>query len=253
MSLHATTTGAGPDLVLLHGWGLDSRAWDEVRPALEARFRVTCIDLPGHGHSPGPVPERFEAAAALVAALVPEGAVLCGWSLGGLFALSIAHAGARAPRALVLVASTPCFRAREDWPHAMAGATLEAFAAGLHRDRDRTLRDFVQLNALHGRGSREAVRTFAARLAEGPAPAIEALEASLGWLRDTDLRGLVPAIATPTLVVHGTRDALAPIAAGRWLAANLAHATLLEIEDAAHIPFHSHREAFGAALEPFGA
>jgi pimeloyl-[acyl-carrier protein] methyl ester esterase len=132
----------------------------------------------------------------------------------------------------------------------MKPSTLEAFARGLQHDRERTLRDFVHLNALHGAHARDAVRTLTAQLSSHPA-SLAALEASLAWLRDVDLRSVVPGIGVPTAVIHGARDALAPVEAGRWLAANIPGATLHELADAAHLPFFTHREAFIAALEPF--
>ena len=41
-----------PALVLLHGWGLNVRVWDTLGAALEGRFRLIAVDLPGHGRSP---------------------------------------------------------------------------------------------------------------------------------------------------------------------------------------------------------
>jgi pimeloyl-[acyl-carrier protein] methyl ester esterase len=149
---------------------------------------------------------------------------------------------------LVLVASTPCFAERPDWPHAMKPATLAEFAAGLAADRDGTLARFVRLNALNGSRSREAVRTFTARLAAHGTPSSAALASGLDWLATTDLRDGAVSIEAPTLVVHGARDALTPVEAGRWLAGRIPGAKLLEIGAAAHLPFFSHREAFLAAL-----
>lgn len=248
MNLHVERHGAGPNLVLLHGWGLHGGAWSHVVPELSRHFTVHVVDLPGHGRSSKVQVGDFEAAVARVEAVLPPLSVACGWSLGGLFAQRLA--AKRSVAGLVLVATTPCFTTRDDWPHAMAPATLQAFAQGLHRDRERTLRDFVQLNALHGAHAREAVRALALQLTDHPAP-VAALEASLRWLRDTDLRPHAAAITVPTVVVHGARDALAPVEAGRWLAANIVGARLVELPDAAHLPFFTHRAAFLAALEPF--
>jgi pimeloyl-[acyl-carrier protein] methyl ester esterase len=253
VSLHVERYGSGLDLVLLHGWGLHSGVWSEALPALAARHRVHAVDLPGHGFSADAPTHGFDAAAAQVADVVPQDAILCGWSLGGLFAQRIARLDSRKARALVLVSTTPCFVERWGWPHAMKAATLAAFAAGLRHDRDATLADFVRLNALNGARSREAIRAFTERVAERGTPAAATLEATLQWLGDTDLRADAPWLAMPTLVVHGARDALAPVEAGRWLAASLPHARTLELPDAAHLPFFTHRETFAQALESFVA
>ena len=253
MTLHVDRNGRGPDLVLLHGWGLHSGVWDETRSALGTRFRVHAIDLPGHGRSAGIPASDFDAAVAQVAAVIPAGSLLCGWSLGGLVAQRIARAHRAKARALVLVATTACFTERAGWPRAMKAATLEAFAAGLAQDRNATLENFVRLNALHGVHGRDAIRAFSARLGERGTPTVESLQASLGWLREIDLRADAPALDLPALVIHGTRDALAPIEAGRWLAATLPDARLIELADAAHLPFFTHRDTFVKSLESFVA
>jgi pimeloyl-[acyl-carrier protein] methyl ester esterase len=251
MKVHVERAGSGPDLVLLHGWALHSGVWDDLRPELAKRFRVHAVDLPGHGasaaHGAGSFPEACED----VAGAIPPGAIVCGWSLGGLVAQHVAAGHPSRVARLVLVATTPSFATRPGWAAAMAPATLAAFADGLHRDRDRTLRDFVHLNALHGVHAREAVRALARRLSERGAPPLQALDATLAWLRDTDLRDAAAALAMPALVVHGARDALAPVEAGRWLARELPDARLEEIDDAAHLPFFTHRERFVRALESF--
>ncbi|MGZ5099201.1 MAG: pimeloyl-ACP methyl ester esterase BioH [Usitatibacter sp.] len=253
MTLHVDLIGNGPDLVLLHGWGMHSGGWEETLPALARHFRVHAIDLPGHGYSARFPVSDFDAAAADVAAVIPDRSILCGWSLGGLVAQRIARKHRTKVRALALVATTPCFTERSDWPHAMKAATLEEFAAGLRDDRDATLKKFVRLNALNGARGRDAIRAFSRQLGERDAPRVEALQATLRWLRDTDLRQDAPALDVPALVMHGTRDALAPIEAGRWLANHLPAARLIEWPDAAHLPFFTHRDAFVKSLESFVA
>ena len=247
--LHVRVEGDGPDLVLLHGWGFHSGAWDGVVPALAARHRVHAIDLPGHGRSGACDVDSFDAAAQTIAHLIPPGSVVVGWSLGGLLAQRIAARNMARTAALALVSSTPCFLQREDWTAAMRSTTLDGFARELAHDPRRTLQQFVRLNALSAPNAREVARSVTARLEEGPAPTAAGLENGLRWLRETDLRRDAEHIDAPCVVVHGTRDAITPIDAGRWLASRIPGARLCEIEDAAHLPFASHGARFLAAIE----
>jgi pimeloyl-[acyl-carrier protein] methyl ester esterase len=240
--------GRGPDVVLLHGWGFHSGAWHDVVRALAPRHRVHRIDLPGHGLS-ADGPADFDGAAQALAEAIPEDSIVVGWSLGGLFAQRLAARRARRLRGVMLVSSTPCFVQRDGWTCAMRPGTVDAFAADLAHDPARTLGQFVRLNALNGPRSRETARALTARLAERPAPSERALRHGLAWLREVDVRAEVPALETPCVVVHGTRDAIAPFGAGEWLAATWPGARLVRIEDAAHLPFASHAESFHEALE----
>lgn len=93
--------GSGPDLVLVHGWGLSGAVWQGLVPLLEPHFRLHLLDLPGFGHSHQHPARSLEQLAAACAAVVPAGAIWLGWSLGGLVAATAALAGHGQPRALV--------------------------------------------------------------------------------------------------------------------------------------------------------
>lgn len=43
--------GDGPDVVLIHGWPLDSRTWRAIVPRLAQRYTCHLIDMPGAGQS----------------------------------------------------------------------------------------------------------------------------------------------------------------------------------------------------------
>jgi hypothetical protein len=45
MNLHTDTTGDGPDLVLVHGWGLHGGIWETLLPELALRPRMTAAGL----------------------------------------------------------------------------------------------------------------------------------------------------------------------------------------------------------------
>lgn len=48
------TVGTGEDVVILHGWGYDITLLYRLRDGLKDFYRVTLIDLPGHGRSDEP-------------------------------------------------------------------------------------------------------------------------------------------------------------------------------------------------------
>jgi pimeloyl-ACP methyl ester carboxylesterase len=101
-------SGAGYPVVLIHGFSLDQRMWDDQVPELERRFRVIRYDMRGYGHSDPPGPEPYVAAGdlrALLEHLHVERAVIIGLSMGGTVALQFAQAYPTMAQALVLVDS----------------------------------------------------------------------------------------------------------------------------------------------------
>jgi pimeloyl-ACP methyl ester carboxylesterase len=54
LTLFHVEMGAGPIVVLLHGWPQTSWAWRKVMPLLSTRYRVIAIDTPGLGGSEPP-------------------------------------------------------------------------------------------------------------------------------------------------------------------------------------------------------
>jgi len=248
-ALHVRVEGRGRDVVLLHGWGFHSGAWSGTAETLASRYRVHRVDLPGHGLSATPAPVEFDTAVDEVARCIPAGSVVAGWSLGGLFAQRIAARSPGHAAGLVLVSTTPCFLARHDWPDAMAPATLDGFARELEADPVRTMEQFVHLNVLGGARPRETARAFLQRLREAPPPSRDALRAGLHWLQRTDLRPAAADISTRCVVLHGARDRVTPVGAGRWLARAMPGARMIELEDAAHLPFATHPQRFIEAVD----
>jgi pimeloyl-[acyl-carrier protein] methyl ester esterase len=256
--LHVERSGAGPPLVLLHGWALNLRVFDELARALEDRHTVIRIDLPGHGRSaePATLREAGWSAAALAGALrahVPAGAAILGWSLGGQVAIELAAAAPDAVSALVLVSATPRFLADADsgWSAGVAPAQLARLAAFLGRDLPATVRDFLELQVRGGRDADVVLHRLQQALhAHGTADA-GALARGLGMLRESDLRARLERVSMPALVVGGQYDRVTPPAAARALQAALPQARHHEIARAGHAPFLSHGPQFAALLRTF--
>lgn len=249
--LFAESLGHGPDLVLLHGWGMHGGIWDGVREPLAARFRLHVIDLPGYGASTHIDPYTLAELASIVAQAMPEKAHVCGWSLGGQVALRLALDHPERVEKLVLVGTTPCFRQRPDWPHGMDDATMHEFARSLEQDYTGTLKRFLSLQVRSGDDAREVIAALRSKLFERGEPSLDTLRAGLAILRDLDLRSEVGRIAQPVQVIHGERDTLAPLAAGAWLAQALPNAELHVVPGSAHAPFLSHRARTIGLIEHF--
>ena len=253
MTLRVETAGAGAPLVLLHGWGFHSAVWNGFAEDLARSNRIHAIDLPGHGLSQGALLGTLDETIDAIAEVVPEGSRVLGWSLGGLVAQGLARRHPAKVRALALVSTTPCFVRRADWSHAMAEETLEEFGGALRDDPGRTLERFVHLNTFNVAAARPAIRALYRSLAERPPASAQALAAGLALLRAADLRTGSGSVLAPTVVIHGARDRIVPVEAGRWLARATPGATLVELGNSAHLPFVTERAAMLQAVESLDA
>jgi pimeloyl-ACP methyl ester carboxylesterase len=81
-----------PNLVLLHGVGLDHTMWEPAVALLPGEVNVITPDLPGHGgRSPAPTGVTLADLADGIAEEVPPGSHLVGFSLGALVAQHLAR------------------------------------------------------------------------------------------------------------------------------------------------------------------
>ena len=252
-TLYSETSGPvdAEPLVLLHGWGMNLRVFDALAATLAAHYRVTVIDLPGHGASPWNAQLAQSQWLAGVAALLPRAATLVGWSLGGQLALQLASQPALAVRRLVLIATNARFVQSTDWPAGLPAATLTAFAAQLERDAPGTIADFLELQV---RGSMDATAVrmgLQQSLQRHGMAQPQGLRAGLALLEHNDLRELARGLDVPALVIAGQYDRVTPPQAAQALVRLLPQAQLLQIPRAGHAPFLSHPAPVAAALLDF--
>ena len=92
--LYYEDRGAGPAVLLTHGYTATLRMWDPQVAALADRYRMICWDMRGHGASDSPddpTAYSHEATVADMAALLDacgvERPVIGGRSLGGFMSL----------------------------------------------------------------------------------------------------------------------------------------------------------------------
>src|SRR5438045_4093664 len=115
MSLYIEPQGAGPNLMLIHGWGMHGGVWRPLVKRLSQHFTLHIVDLPGMGFSDPIEPSHLHAVAEKVADALPGNTDICGWSLGGQIAMRIALLQPDRVRRLVLVGTTPKYVNSNDW------------------------------------------------------------------------------------------------------------------------------------------
>lgn len=249
MSLHIEKIGQGEALVMIHGWGMHSGMWMQARDLLSQHFELHLVDLPGMGYSKNLDIYNLHSVAEEIAEAIPNNAYVLGWSLGGLIATKVALI--TPIKKLILVGSTPCFVARDDWQQGMPSDVFESFFAGALQDYQGTMNKLLALIAMGSGNARATTKMLREALSFRPAPNQQGLLGALDILRTGDLRADLPSIETPSLLIHGVLDKLASLSAAEWTAKALTNAELIALPNAAHEPFISHPELFTQKVTEF--
>ncbi|ARO88491.1 pimeloyl-[acyl-carrier protein] methyl ester esterase [Nitrosospira lacus] len=248
MSLHTEFIGAGPDLVLLHGWAMHSGIWDGVRERLARNFRLCLVDLPGHGFSSACEPGTLEHVVEMVSDVLPASCMVCGWSLGGQVAIELALREPARFKKLVLIATTPCFVSREDWRWGMDVATLQLFMRNLKRDYATTLSRFLTLQVSGSVDATAVLSQLRESFSERDQPDVTGLQAGLQILLTSDLRKKLRNITQPTILLHGENDVITGPGAARWMSQQLKNSKLVMLPRCGHAPFLSYPDQFVASM-----
>jgi malonyl-CoA O-methyltransferase len=205
--------GAKPDLVLLHGWGSDSRIWQPLLPLLADCYAIHLLDLPGVGRNQAHNDWRDDARLlGSIAAIMPAKAHLMGWSLGGNLALEYTKHYPSRVLSLNLVATNPVFVQRSEWSCAMAERIFEQFYQRVKASPQAGLRRFRQLQLLGDRQARSLARALGAMYEKDFEYNPESLLGALSWLRSRDQRELLGCVVPAPRFLLGECDELVPVA-----------------------------------------
>jgi 3-oxoadipate enol-lactonase len=242
--------GDGPPLLLIQGLGYGGRGWGSVLEPLAEDFTVAAFDNRCFGASdvpPGPysVPELAEDARSVLDAAGFDRAHVIGASLGGMIAQELALAHPERVDKLVLACTTP--GGASSFPMPAQTATLMHEAAALPPDV--ALRRFVE-NAL-GEGSSEELvqRVVAYRTANPPDLGGWQSQAAAGASHDTLDR--IGSIEAPTLVVHGTKDAVVDPRNAHLLGERIPDARVELLPGCGHLIFWEEPDRFAQLVKEF--
>lgn len=249
--MHVKVMGAGPDLVLLHGWAMHSGIWKGVCDQLAQDYRLHLVDLPGHGLSPSDKLLSLQSMVETVAEILPDDCIVGGWSLGGQVAIELALQKPMQIAKLVLIATTPCFIKRENWQWGMDATILQMFTQNLAQNYTSTINRFLTLQLNGSNDSKAVLASLRKTFFQYSEPDKVALQAGLDILLTSDLREKFGEIKQPVLLLHGENDVITHAAAARWMNQQLLDAKLVMFPNCGHAPFLSFSDQFIAHLHEF--
>ncbi len=233
VDVHAVAEGPpeGPVLVLSPSLGTGHAMWDPQVAALTQRFRVIRYDPRGHGRSPVP-PEPYEIGdlaedvVRLLDRHTVEKAHYCGLSLGAMTGIALAADHPDRVDRLVLCSTTAQFPSPDPWIEraetvrakgtvAIADAVVERWLtpgfAAAHPDVLARLKSMIEQTPDEG------------------------YAACCGAIARMDLRGALPRIMAPTLVISAEQDPATPPEVLARVAAAIPGARLEVLSPAAHL------------------
>ena len=261
IELHFEDYGVGTPVVLIHGWPLSGRSWENQVPALvEAGYRVIAYDRRGFGSSSQPWGGYdYDTFAAdldrLLQHLDLREVALVGFSMGGGEVVRYlgVYGSDRVAKAVLAAAVPPyLFKSGDNPAGALDDDAIAGFEAGVKSDRLAFLDQFASgFFSADGRLKvSEAQRQYARDIAAFASP-----KATLDCIKAfgrTDFRGDLEKVTVPTLVIHGDSDAIVPFeASGKRSAEAIDGSELVLIEGGPHGINASHAEQFNQALLDF--
>jgi pimeloyl-ACP methyl ester carboxylesterase len=259
MTIAYRELGAGPAVLLLHGWPTSSYLWREVMPAIARRNRVVAVDLPGFGASAKPLDRHYGFATfssvidGLLQDLGIDKVALGGHDLGGPIAVRWAM----------------------QWPDRVTGLAL--LNTLLYPDLDPAVVEFV--TALLTPGPREKLTSsdgladlIRAGMADPAHATEEMIAAVVAPFQDDDARlalakagselslrtlaevaaGL-PSLSVPVRVVYGTQDRILPDVEATMarLQGDVPHATATPLPQCGHFLHEEAPDQIGEILAEF--
>lgn len=251
--------GAGPAVLLLHGWPTSSLLWRNVMPAIAEHHRVIAMDLPGFGAAAKPTDVRYgfalfeRAVDGLLDHLGIERVAVVGHDLGGPVAVhwALGHHERVAGLALLNTLLYPEFS-----PAVVE--FVQALSAPGSRDRATGpdgLAEVMRLGVGAGTELAPEVLAMVQQPFAAPADRLALAQAGIGLgLRGfTEIAAGLPSLTMPVRAIYGAQDRVLPDVADTMarLQRDLPHAEVTALPGCGHFLQEEQPEWVGELLARF--
>ncbi len=211
--------GSGQPVILIHGWPLSSKAWEQQRWKLvEEGYRCIAYDRRGFGQSSAPWNNYDYSTLAsdlneIIKQLNLKDAVLVGFSMGGgeVVRYLTDFGSSNIYKAVLISSIIPLVKQKEDNPDGVPEENLRGIMDALQENRVAFLNDFHKnfYNYEDNKGKITLQNLgYDFNIASNASPRAT-IQAAIAWA-DTDFRPELKNVDVPTLIVHGDADNIVP-------------------------------------------
>lgn len=236
-----SVSGSGDPLILMHGWGCDRMTVASVARTAGLTNTVYNVDFPGFGKSTEPG-EVWGVAdyASLIEELCRvehiENPVLVGHSFGGRVAIVLAS---RNPVGKVVLVDSAGIRPRRGLGYysRVYGFKTAKFLLNLFLGREKAAARIEKMRSSRGSADYNSASPM--------------MKAVMSRVVNEDLRGLMPSIKAPTLLVWGDNDTATPLRDAQTMAKLIPDSGLVSFPGCGHYSFLDNPAGFAAVLNSF--
>lgn len=243
LKVNYESEGTGQEILMLHGWGSSLDAFVLLRRHLSRKFKVVSLDFPGFGKSdmisePWSVADYADFTLAFLSAVGLKDPIVICHSFGGRVATKLVGEGRLYPPKMVFLDAAgikhkPSLRSR------VRQATFKTIrrvltSAPLKKSCEKLL---------------EKARNHFGSADYNNAPPV--LRHTLVLTVNEDLRGYMPSIKCPTLLVYGENDTATPVSDAKIMEQLIPDAGLCVIRGAGHFSFVDRPGEVIAILDSF--
>ncbi|GAM96792.1 hydrolase of alpha/beta fold family [alpha proteobacterium U9-1i] len=244
--------GAGPPILLVHGWAVHGGFFSDLATRLSENHRVLTLTLRGHdgadlGQAPLTIDTLGEDVAQFLDALDLKGVTALGWSMGAMALWAAWPRVGERIDGIVIEEMSPRLLNDSAWDCGLAGGYSESDVAGtlseIKADWPAYVARFApRMFAPDVRRERPELIEWSAReMSRADPAAMASLWASMSA---QDFRAALSAISAPMLVIHGADSLVYPDGATEFVARAAPRAQRIVIEGAGHVPHLEAPDAF---------
>ena len=222
------------DCILLHGWGVTNKVWQEFATKLNGfdNILTPCLyDISQKSKGQG-----FRSVTSTLSKIIKKDSVVVAWSIGGLIALRLLPLTTKI-KGIIFIASAPCFINKKKWPNVIQKNKLDELKNRFSENTKGALNHFSGLVATGDAFSSKINEHIRQSLAKETQKEILSC-----WLREMevdDQRNQFMKMKIPSNIILGQNDVLIKSKIKNQMEVLNTNTHCVIVENCGHAPFIS--------------